>query len=62
MAVKRERGECHNYMKKFSREHLKVCPMKGIYLLQMDDTSAEPGEDLLISLNAITGLASADTL
>jgi hypothetical protein len=65
MAAKRERGECYNCTEKFSRDHLKVCPMKGIYLLQMDDISeeaAETGEDPPISLNAITGLAAADTM
>jgi hypothetical protein len=39
--------------------------MKGIYLLQIDDApeeAAEIGEDPLISLNAITGLAAADTM
>jgi hypothetical protein len=33
MAAKRECGEWYNYSKKFSYGHLKVCPMKGIYLL-----------------------------
>jgi hypothetical protein len=65
MAVKQEHGECYNYTEKFSHEHLKVCPMKGIYLLQKDDVpgeAAEIGEDPLISLNAITGLTAADTM
>jgi hypothetical protein len=65
MVAKRKRGECYNCTEKFSREHLKVCPMKGIYLLQMDESQAadtETKEDPLISLNAITGLSSADTM
>jgi hypothetical protein len=33
MAAKRERGECYNCTKKFLREHLKVCPVKGVFLL-----------------------------
>jgi hypothetical protein len=39
--------------------------MKGIYLLQMDDSpweAVETGENPLISLNAITGLAVIDTM
>jgi hypothetical protein len=65
MAAKRERGECYNCTENFSREHLKVCPMKGIYLLQMDDEPAaeiDTDADPLISLNAITGISSANTM
>jgi hypothetical protein len=65
MVAKRERRECYNCTEKFSREHLKVCLMKGIYLLQMDESQAadtETKEDPLISLNAITGLSSTDTM
>ena len=36
MAAKRERNECYNCTEKFSKEHLKVCPMKGVYLIQME--------------------------
>jgi hypothetical protein len=47
MTTKRERDECYNCLEKFSREHIKVCPMKGIYLLQMteDDASHEEEAD-----------------
>jgi hypothetical protein len=66
MAAKREKGECYNCTKPFSREHLKTCPMKGIYLLQLKDdqplNETTESEDPLISLNAITGLADADTM
>jgi hypothetical protein len=65
MVAKRERGECYNCTEKFSREHLKVCPVKGAFLLQMeeDDLSMEETEaDPLISLNAITGISQAETL
>jgi hypothetical protein len=56
MAAKREKGECFNCTEKFSRAHLDVCPMKGLFLLELD---AAPPDDLdqekpLISLNAIT--------
>jgi hypothetical protein len=64
MVAKRERGECYNCTEKFSREHLKVCPVKGVFLLQMeeDDLSTEETEaDPLISLNAITGISQAET-
>jgi hypothetical protein len=66
MTAKREKGECYNCTEKFSCEHLKTCPMKGIYLLQMDedtplDDTAE-AEDRLISLSAITSLAAAYTM
>jgi hypothetical protein len=33
MVAKRTRGECYNCTEKFSKEHLKVCPVKGIFLL-----------------------------
>jgi hypothetical protein len=35
MPVKRKKGECYNCTEQFSREHLKVCPMKGVFLLEM---------------------------
>jgi hypothetical protein len=66
MATKREKGECYNCTEPFSREHLKTCPMKGIYLLQLDEDppikDTPETEDALISLNVITGLAGADTM
>jgi hypothetical protein len=61
MAAKRKCGECYNCMEKFSHEHLKICPMKGIYLVQMthDDVSTDDEEDgPHISLQAITDDAS----
>jgi hypothetical protein len=66
MAAKREKGECYNCTEQFSWEILKTCPMKGIYLLQLDDDppidETTRTEDPLISLNTITGLADADTM
>jgi hypothetical protein len=65
MAAKREHVECYHCSEKFSHEHLKVCPMKGIYLLQMhdDDTTVEDEEDdPHISLHAITGVSPAETM
>jgi hypothetical protein len=66
MAMKWEKGECYNCTEQFSLKHLKTCPMKGIYLLRLEDDM--PGIELLleadpsISLNTITGLTSTDTM
>jgi hypothetical protein len=66
MAAKREKGECYNCMEPFARAHLEVCPMKGIYLLQVDDdiTLAETEEvdDPRILLHGITRLANTETM
>jgi hypothetical protein len=40
IAERRRQGLCFNYPEKFSREHLKVCPMKGIYFLVLDSKTA----------------------
>jgi hypothetical protein len=65
MAAKRVRGECYNCTEKFSKEHLEVCSVKGIFLLELD--TPEPLEQLddtspLISLHVITGIAAAETM
>jgi hypothetical protein len=64
MAAKREKGECFNCSEKIWRAHLEVCPMKGLFLLELD--SAEPDEldnaHPLISLNAITGISAVETM
>jgi hypothetical protein len=50
-------GECYNCTEKFTKEHLEVCPVKGIFLLELDMPVAT---DLLddttpqISLNALS--------
>jgi hypothetical protein len=65
MAAKRERGECYNCYKKFSREQLKVCTTKVIYQLQMnnDDTGFEgEADDPRISLHAITSVSPVETM
>jgi hypothetical protein len=65
MAAKCEKGECFNCTKKLSKEHLKSCLVKDVYLLQMDDSptsNIEGNDDPLISLNAITGLSSTETM
>jgi hypothetical protein len=65
VSAKRPRGECYNCTKKFSKEHLKVFPVKGVFLLELD--MPEPLKQLddtspLISLHAITGIAAAETM
>jgi hypothetical protein len=65
MAAKWAQGECYNYTEKFTMEHLEVCPVKGIFLLEMEMSVAA---DLLddttpqISLNVITGISAAETM
>jgi hypothetical protein len=58
-------GECYNCTEKFSRAHLDICPMKGIFLIQMDEGPAlDQFDDLspLISLNAIIGISAVETM
>jgi hypothetical protein len=65
MVVKREKRECYNCSEKFSREHLKICPMKRIYLLHMDheeELMAPDGNEPCISLNNITGISPVATM
>jgi hypothetical protein len=64
MAAKREKGECFNCTEKFSKEHLKTYPMKGVFLLQMEDSliSIEGNNDPLISLNVIIGMSSSEMM
>jgi hypothetical protein len=65
MATKREKGKGYNCFEKFSREHLKVCPMKDIYLLPMDDDATMEDPDNInprISHNAITVISPITTM
>jgi len=67
MAQRRIDGLCFNCPEKFSRDHLKHCTGKGIYLLELspdDDSPAgsESDDDLQISLAAITGIRANATL
>ncbi|CAO2152414.1 unnamed protein product [Urochloa humidicola] len=65
MAKRHEEGLCFNFPAKFSREHLKECTMRGIYLLEIDgETVADAAteEDVQISANAITGIATSMTM
>jgi hypothetical protein len=66
MARRREAGLCFNCPKKFSRDHLKQCSMRGIYLLEMDDECSPEGadvpEEMEVSLHAITGVSTGNTM
>ncbi|KAJ1296380.1 hypothetical protein BS78_01G295900 [Paspalum vaginatum] len=66
MAQRRLDGLCYNCPEKFSRDHLKHCTMKGIYLLEVaDDPSQEETtaeDDVEISLHALTGVSTGRTL
>jgi hypothetical protein len=59
MSQRRDAGLCYNCPAKYSREHMKECPGKGVYLLVADDEPPLGGdgvineEDPHISLNAI---------
>jgi hypothetical protein len=46
------------------REHFKMYPMKGVYLIQLEDDDVEEAleEDLHISLQAITGISNIETM
>ncbi|KAJ1259184.1 hypothetical protein BS78_10G134600 [Paspalum vaginatum] len=59
-------GLCYNCPEKFSREHLKQCTMKGIYLLIGDPDDAEDKADnadnIEISLHALAGVMASRTL
>jgi hypothetical protein len=66
MVAKREKNECFNCPTQFSQEHLKACPMKGIFLLHMDNASpleeTEEVDEPRVSLHAITGLVATETM
>jgi hypothetical protein len=67
MAQRREAGLCYNCQAKFSKEHMKECSMKGIYLLEVpDDTPVDDATSdttkLSISISAVTGITSSMTM
>jgi hypothetical protein len=65
MTSKRSWGECYNCTKKFTKEHLEVCPLKGIFLLELDSSEPTDHPDdtmILISLNAFIGIAATETM
>ncbi|WVZ64413.1 hypothetical protein U9M48_013926 [Paspalum notatum var. saurae] len=67
MAQRRLDGLCYNCPKKFSREHLKHCTMKGIYLLvgdleESEDAPSDDDQEVAISLLALAGVPASQTL
>lgn len=67
MAQRRADGLCFNRPEKFSREHIKHCSMKGLYLMELDDSTPveddEAAEDEVeISLHALTGIKTGETM
>lgn len=56
------KGLCYNCPAKFTRDH--VCSFKGIYLLELDDDSDDEtaDTDVHISLHAITGVGTSQTM
>jgi predicted aspartyl protease len=66
MARRREAGLCFNCPKKFSRDHLKQCSMRSIYLLEMGNEWSPEGadvpEDMEVSLHAITRVSTGNTM
>jgi hypothetical protein len=67
MARRREEGLCFNCPEKFSRDHLKQCSKKGIYLLEMDGD--DPAGDIFVDdsgieipLNALSGMSTGQTM
>jgi hypothetical protein len=67
MAQSRDAGLCYNCPTKYSKEHVRECSMKGIYLLDVpddapvDDTS-DPDDTPCVSLNAITSISLPMTM
>ena len=55
-AERRLKGLYFSCPKKFSKEHLPHCTMKGIYLLELDEDTAREDN---ISMHAITALCPA---
>jgi len=66
MAQHRLEGLCFNSPAKFSKEHLKQCPMCGIYIMDLkeDDSVSNSDSDGApeISIHAMTGIHMGDTM
>ena len=66
MAQRRLEGLCFNYPAKLSKEHLKQCPMRGIYIMDMEDDDAGSNSDTdgspEVSIHAMTGIPTGDTM
>lgn len=66
MADRRMKGLCFNCLEKFSKEHLRHCTMKGIYLLELNESAAvDEGyidDGVEISLYALIGVNEGGTM
>jgi hypothetical protein len=61
MADKRKKGECYFCPENFTPEH--KCTMKGVFLMELtEEYPTDLADDLGISLHALTGLSSANTM
>jgi hypothetical protein len=61
MAAKLANRECYYYPEKYIGDH--KCPVKGVFLLEIDDDVAEEAvEELGISLHALTGIDVGETM
>jgi hypothetical protein len=62
MADKRKKGKCYFCPRKFTPDH--TCATKGVFLMELseDDDPFVLADDLGISLHALTGLSSANTI
>jgi len=66
MAQRGLKGLCFNCPAKFSKEHLKQCPMRGIYIMDMEEDDAGSKSDAdgspEVSIHAMTGIPTGDTM
>jgi len=65
MAQRRLEGLCFNCPAKFSKEHLKQCPMRGIYIMDMEDdagSNSDADGSPEVSIHAMTGIPTGDTM
>jgi len=65
IAQRRLEGLCFNCPAKFSKEHLKQCPMRGIYIMDMEedaDSSLDSDGAPEVSIHAMTGITTGDTM
>jgi len=69
MAQRRAEGLCFNCPEKFTKDH--ACMKKGLYLMELDDDTpvedaaveeSSPTDDVEISIHALTGIKTADTM
>jgi len=69
MAQRKAEGLCFNCPEKFTKDH--ACMKKGLYLMELDDDTpvedaaveeSSPTDDVEISIHALTGIKTADTM